>query len=152
MKKGFGRMWELAEIPAYIFIVWIVLSVLVAGMGMVTSIIWSIIGYVVFIGVFGYIGYIVKQSGETTGYAAKTGAFIGVIGGLVAAVLAIISFYYFPAIFTETINKAVAQGAPADTIKTMVAIGVYAGIVIDPIIYALFGAALSAIGSLLVKK
>jgi len=110
------------------------------------------ISWTVTIGAFAYIGYTVKKKGATTGEAAKHGAFAGVVTGFVGAVLSIGALYVFPQIYADAIEKAVAQGAPRETMETFMRIGVYFGLLTGPIISALIGSAISAVSGALTKK
>ncbi len=152
MEKGYKKMWEFAEIPVYVVIVWSIAAIILAGMGFIGTTVQAVLGYIIIIAAFVYVGFMVKKAGETTGYAAKTGAFAGAITGFAGGILGIISFYYFPAIYTEAINQAVAQGAPADMTRSIITIGVYVGLITGPIFSALIGAGLSALGSLLARN
>jgi len=151
-KKGFSAIWEIIEIPVYIYFLWSILSLVTMSQGWLDTLALSIIGWVVNLGVFGFIGYKAVKATPKIGYAAKSGAWAGVIIGLFAAVLSIISYYVAPQIFTESIQKAVEQGAARDTVETMISFGIYIGLITTPLISAAIGAAISSIAGLIFKK
>jgi len=109
----------------------------------------GITSIVIIVGAFGFIGYSVKGKEGTIGYAAKTGAFAGFIYGVFGAILSLISYYYFPQLYTETINQMTSAGTPVDMAEMVIKFMVYLGILWMPIVYGLLGAGLSALGGLL---
>jgi len=146
-----AEMWKTVEIPVYIMIGYSLIIYLLVGMEIVGTSIQSWLGWVVSIGVFGYIGYLVKKAKGTAGDAAKHGALAGAVVGFVGGILGIISYYYFPNIYADAINQAVAAGAPRDTVETMISITVYFGLLLGPIFQGIIGAVISAIGNAISK-
>jgi len=146
---NFKKMWEVSEIPVYVLVAWSILSVIVMAYDILSQILLGAVGYAIALGAFGYIGYSVIQSKETFGTAAKTGAFAGVIIGLVGAVISIISFYVFPEMYADIITQAAAASQmPVDTVETYVLIGTYFGLISQPVVSAIMGAIFACAGGL----
>ncbi len=153
MAGKFMELWEVIEIPAYVLIAWGIVGWLMTVFNILPQgLLSSLVGWVVTLAAFGYIGYTVVQKKGTAGYAAKAGALAGIISGIVGGILGIVSIMFFPQVYTQAIDKAVAQGAPRDMVETSIKIGVYAGIVIAPAISAGIGAGISAISKWILEK
>jgi len=146
------KFWANCEIPIYIMVGWAVLATVVVALELLPTTGLSIAGLIVIIAAFAYVGFLVIKSKESIGSAAKHGAFAGVIYGLVSAVIGVLSFYLFPVLYQEALESIVAQGQPEATAKMFMTIGIYANIVILPIIWSLLGAGIAALSALVSKK
>jgi hypothetical protein len=152
MNKKFKTMWEIVEIPVYIMIFWSILSAALSAMKFIDIKIQSIIGWLIIIGAYGYIGYSSMSKKSDVVNAAKTGAFAGLIVGFVGAIIGIIVYYTMPEIFLQAIEDAIENGAPRELVETITHIMIYVGLIIQPIISAIIGAIISALGSLFNRK
>jgi hypothetical protein len=152
MGKTLKKMWGISEIPIYCLIFWSILSVGLLATKLIDTTLQSILGWVVIISAYGYVGYHAKAKGESIGFAAKTGAFAGVIVGFIGAIIGIISYYTMPDLFAQVLADAIENGAPAELTEKMMEIMVYVGLLIQPIFSAVIGALFSALGGLINRK
>lgn len=148
----FGKYWKYIEIPVYVLVVWSIISILLQIYVPGSSSGLAFIGPIVTIAVFSYVGFSVIKDGKEIGLAVRAGALGGAISGLVSALLGLIMFYAVPGMYAEAIRQAVEAGAPAETARSFIQIGVYIGLVISPAISALIGAGVSAISAWVVKR
>jgi hypothetical protein len=149
MRKKKCSIWFEIEIAVYCLALWSIASLFLSAYK-VLPVLWiSGISWVVILAAFGFIGGSTKESGIK--HSAKAGALAGVILGLAVAVLGIIAYYNYPTMFEEQVKMAVEQGVPADQVRSMMAIGIYAALIVSPLIYAGVGALVSLVTSWLLK-
>jgi hypothetical protein len=146
-EKDFKYYWNIIEIPTYIIISMSIIAVLIQAYGgEVLNRYLSWLGWIVSVGVFSYIGYFVAEKRkEPVRVAGKTGAYAGAISGFFSAIIGLLSFYMFPAIYEKSIQMAIEQGANPEMITSITKIALYAMLVLSPLISALVGAALAMI-------
>jgi hypothetical protein len=143
-------VWPTIEIPVYGLSAWSLLSLLLSAYQLLSPTVLGIIGWVLSFAAFGYIGGTMKGCGAKA--AAKMGALAGLFVGCVNALLSVFSFYYYPQIFEQAFSEAIAQGVPAETAQNFMMIGVYAGLIITPLIMAGIGALISIVSAWLMKN
>lgn len=134
--------WHSIEIPVYALIAWNALSVLISAYNIISVMLIGVLGSLVTVACFGYIGNCTRDCGIK--YSAKAGAFAGLIAGFAAAIIGIFSFYSWPHLYEPQIQQALEAGAPESTVRMFMTVGVYAGLVVSPAIMAGIGAAISA--------
>jgi hypothetical protein len=146
-KKGIKDLWEDIDVPVIILVVWSAVVLFFRVDQFISSkLIYNILSWGITLVVFGYIGY--SLAGKKRGKdATRAGAYAGVIVGFVSAVLAIIAYYIFPGFFDAQIAEAVKAGADIGTVNLFMKIGLYASLIISPVISGVIGAFASWIGS-----
>jgi len=149
-KSSFKDIWERIETPAIILIIWTILSQSFSIGEYIGNTLFSILNWGIMIGIFGYLGYSMKKEGEGDS-AGKYGAILGVVTGIVGAVLALILFYFVPGSMNEAINQAVQKGGDIEMIKSVIKITLWASLVFGPAISAGIGALISWISSSITK-
>jgi hypothetical protein len=143
-------IWYQIEMPVYILSLWSIAAVLLMGFNVLPQMQISIIGWVMILGIFGWIGMNCASSGP--GFAARAGAIAGAVSGFVSGIMGVIGYYAFPHIYAEAVHTAVEAGAPADLVQNMMMIGVYIGLVTAPILSAAVGALISVLTALVKGK
>ena len=146
-RKSLKEMWPDIEIPVAVLVVWNAV-VLFLGVDKMFSnkLFFSIIGWVISLAAFGYIGYSLarKKRGKE---AVRTGAYAGAVAGFAGAILSIIAYYLVPGIFNAQIVEAVKAGAEEGTVRLFLQISLFFGLVFAPVVNGLIGALGSFIGS-----
>ncbi|MCP3682577.1 MAG: hypothetical protein GY861_07805 [bacterium] len=159
--KSFSNYWKIIKIPTLILIAWSVLGFITAlvSFSLYSSIFNPIAGWILIFAVFGFIGWhTVKDHKGGVGTAALGGAITGVIAGLIGGIVAILMMYFVPAIIDVTVQQAMqqmqaqGQAASREQIEGWIKFGSYISIVIAPVINALLGAGIAAIGALIGKR
>jgi hypothetical protein len=148
MKKERGY-WDYIELPVYAMVLWSIVGILLLAFDILNPIAQAIIGYIVVIAAYSYIGYQVRKDGGRLGSGAKKGAVAGVIVGFAGAVIALVSLYYMPQVFEAQIQAAL-EAYPQLTRDQMMAnvkIGVYFGFISGPAVSAGMGALISLIAN-----
>ncbi len=146
-----ANIWDLIESSVIIYAVYSLLVMVLPVQTWIGTALSTVLSILVMLYVFGLVSYkVAKEKSDIT--PAKAGAYAGVAIGLISAVIGIISYYAYPEKIAQAIQAAVKQGVDAQTVQTMVQIGVYINIIIDPIIFALIGAFLSWLGFFVFKK
>jgi len=154
-QKEFIDYWKIIKIPTYILIAWSALGLIVSivSFSLFRSIFTPLVGYVLTIAVFGFIGWhTIKDYNESIKIAAWAGALAGIITGFVGAIIGILMFNLVPDMVQLAIQQAVAQGAPAETVQSFMAIGIYIGLITGPLLSGIIGAIISSIAALIAKK
>jgi len=146
------KYWKDVEIPVYVLIFWSILSLVLMSTNTLTTIIQSILGWVITILAFGYIGYTVKGRTKKVWEGAKAGAFAGVIVGFIGGIMGIIAYYYMPSLYAEAIEQAVELGADRAFMEGMMLISAYLGLITGPLFNGLIGMGLSALGGVANRK
>lgn len=149
-KRGFGYYWDFMDVSVIVFVAYSVINIIFPFTRLVGQTLASILLIAVTLFVFGFVGFKVSKVKDAN--PVKTGAYAGVIIGLVSAVLAIIAFYFFPASIAEALQKAAQAGANQATVETVMKVGLFVGLVIDPAIYAAIGALLVWVSKFIFKK
>ena len=149
-KRGFGYYWDLIETPVTIFAVFSLITMIVPIENWIGQLFSTILSILIMVFSFGLVGYNVSK--EKDAPYGKTGAYAGLVIGLISAIVAILTFYVFPARFAEAIQGAVQAGASAMTTELFIKIGLFAGIVINPAIYAGIVALLTWISRFIFKR
>lgn len=151
-KKSFKELWDLVEMPVFVMIAWSLISLSVSLDNYIGVIATGILGWIITVGVFMYIGYVAVQQKATIGFSAKLGAIAGAIIGFVSALLSVIWFYVFPARFIGVISQMIASGVTEEMARTMLTIGLFVGLISGPLITAGIGALIALAGWWLIKK
>jgi hypothetical protein len=112
----------------------------------------SLLGWMINITTFGYVGYSAIKKKNDILYAIKEGAYLGAIIGFVSAALGIISIYMYPEKTQEIIQSAIQNGA--DPIKAMlfIKISAFSNLIFIPLFSAAIGAILTWIPAMIFKK
>ena len=153
--KDFKDYWKIIKIPTLVLVAWAIVGFIVAVVSFSTymSIFTPLVGWLLLIVVFGFIGWItIDDFKGTIGMAAWGGALSGAISGLVGAVIGILMFYFVPAIIEVAVSQAVSQGASAEMVESFMSIGVYIGVVTGPLVSGVIGAVISALSALVAKN
>lgn len=154
-QKDFAQYWEIIKTPTLVLIVWSVLGLIVSliSFSLYMKIFSSIAGWVISIAMLAFAGWIaVKDHKENIGVAAWSGALTGAIAGFVGAIISIIMFYTVPQLYELAIQSVVSQGIDAETVRSMLSITIYIGLITGPLISGVVGAILAAITGLIAKK
>lgn len=155
-KNSLSYFWNIVKIPVFVLIAWSLI-------GLITQIVSfstymqifgnPIVGWIVSITFFAFIGWSAvtdhKANPVQAGLAGLTG---GVIVGFVAAVLSLIAMQIFPQLFDNAMKLAIAKGAPADSAKNIMMIGMYFALILAPIIQGAVGFVLSWLTGLITKS
>jgi hypothetical protein len=149
-ERGLKDYWELIDVPVVIFILYMAITLAFPLNNFLGDALAAIISIAVMLAVFGFIGFKIFREGDE--HPGKAGAYAGAIVGLASAVLSIIAFYLFPSVFAQAIQDAIRAGADAATVRTFMQIGLFAGLIINPAIYAGIGAVLTIAGKYAAKK
>lgn len=149
-KKGFGHYWEFMDVSVIIFVVYSLANAVFPFSSLIGNTLSAVLSFLVMIFVFGLVGFRLSRTGEKN--YPRTGAYAGIVLGLIAAAVAIVTFYFFPGSIAETLQKAANAGANPATIETFMKIGLFIGLIIDPAIYAAIGALLVWISKFIFKK
>ncbi len=149
-RKNFSYYLDFMDLSIIVFTIYAIINMLFPLVNFLGNTITSLISFAVTIFIFGNVGY--KISKEKDAEPAKAGAYTGIVVGLISAILAIITFYFFPASLADSIQKAVQAGADRATVETFMKIGLFAGLLITPAIYAAIGALLVWISKLIFRK
>ena len=144
-KDGLSSYWDLIETPIIVFFVYALLALVLQFGTLLGSLISSILSIAVLLFVFGLSSY--NSVKFKKGRPAKVGAYSGVLVGLISALVAILTFYFFPQVFADAIKKAVGAGASSSTARTAIQIGLYINIIILPVFYAAVGALIAWVSS-----
>ena len=151
-KVSFENIWEVIKIPSYVMIAWSILGlVLFATMTSLQKEI-QYFSWIVLIIVFGLVGHYGIKAKFKLGQIAKSGAYCGAITGLFGAVLNLIVFLVYPAIFQQAILEMTAAGLSPEQAKNYFQFSMYFGIVIGPLFSAAMGALVSFIAGYLLKE
>ena len=152
--KKFEFYWKIIQGPLYVLVGWNLIGFIVACFSYQTymNIFSSLSGLVLSILIFGFIGWtaIKDYQGEIK-HGAWSGALTGVISGLIGAVLSIGMFYLVPEMMQQSLTLAVQKGAPAETVKTFMQIGIFFNLLLAPLISGVIGALISVIASLIAQ-
>jgi hypothetical protein len=152
-RKGFYGIWEIIEFPFYILFFWQILSTILMMYNFnISSLYFSLLNWAVMLGAFGYIGYLTVNNKEKISFAVKNGAILGACIGLIGAIMSIIAFYHYPQMFSEALNQMTEQGLDIEQAKAYMKIGIYFGLLSAPIISAIIGSGVSALGAFIFKK
>lgn len=151
-KKRIKELWDDIDVPVVILVVWAIVNVFFRVDDLISNaVVYQVINWGITLVVFGSIGYSLSQKKRSQD-AVRAGAYAGIIVGLVGAVASIIAFYVMPELFAEQINNAIESGASEDMVKLFVQVGLYAGLIIAPLISGVVGAFSSWIGAKISKK
>ncbi len=151
MKNNKSVIWSIIETPVIFFVVYSLLVLVLPVESWIGATFSSVISILVAFYVFGLVGYgVAKNNVEIK--PSKAGAYSGAVMGLASAVVGVVSYYIYPEKIAQVIQAAVKKGVDAGTIQTVIQIGIYVNLLIDPIIYALIGAFLSWLAFLIFRK
>jgi hypothetical protein len=160
-KKGLGFYIGVIKIPLVIMIVWsLTVMIVVLMLPQQQAMIVSLVSWLGIILIDGWTGFLVtrKVTDGEGGVGARSGAVLGVISGLVLALVGIILFFGFPAIFTPMIEKSMqtvedmGQSITKEQMLLGMQIGYISGIIINPLLYGLAGALFSGVAALIFRK
>lgn len=147
--------WLVIRIPVFILVGWNLLSLIAA------KAFWDI--YIIVFGnsvnlivgllVYLFVGYrLVAEFDQGPFVSVKAGVWAGVFSGFGIAILSIISVYFVPEIFTQTVNAAVAAGTSKESVMKLIKLSAYLSLLIQPIIGAVSGAVFSGVAGWATKK
>lgn len=153
-KKGLKFYWEFMDVPVIIFIVYSLAMLVFPLSGYIGTTLTSVIGFAITVLTFGWISFRIsrRENKKEEIHYGKAGMWAGIVIGLASAALGILAFYLLPETFAASIQQAVNAGAPAATVKLFIQIGLFAGLVINPAIYAALGALFVWLGKLIFEK
>ena len=151
-RENYKEIFERIEFLAIILIIWSLLTTLFPLENYLGKTFASVLGIVITLGAFGYLGFSIKKENKDERYAAKLGAYLGAIVGLAGAIIGIISFYLFPERIEQVIQQAISQGADANLVRKMTKISIYFSLIFSPAISAAFGSLISWVFSLGPRK
>ena len=151
-EENFKKIWELIELPVILMIAWTIISLAADFEGLLGTTIASILGWMVTLLVFGYVGLIAVKNSQTIGFSAKIGAITGAISGLVGAILTIGWYYIFPGRFANVIVQMMSAGMAEKAADSMLQVGLLFGIITGPIANAVLGTIIAVIAALIFSK
>jgi len=152
-KDNFDKIWDLIDDSVIIILVYSLLDLFLSINSYVDKLFPSVIlNYAVIIFAFGLIGYKTIKKKESPGKSARYGAYAGLIVGLIGAIIGIITFYMYPERIAEALQQAAQQGADIATVEQFMKIGIYANLVLSPVINAGIGALIAWISGLIFRK
>lgn len=160
-KKGLGFYFEIIKIPLIVMIVWS-LAVLIASLNLPQqlTIIVSLVSWLVIILIYGWTGFMTtrKVTDGEGGFGARAGAMLGVVSGFILALVSIVIFFGFPAVFNPLIERTMktveeaGQTISKEMLVTGMQISTAAGIIVNPLLYGLVGALFSGVAALIFRK
>jgi hypothetical protein len=153
VKKDFNYIWDIIEVPVFIIVIYSLLDLVFSISTYINKIFpSSILSALITIFAFGLIGYNAAKQKSEPNESARYGAYAGLITGFVSAIIGIITFYFYPEKIADALAKAAQAGADMSMVKTFMKIGIYASLVLSPIINAAIGAFIAWISGMIFKK
>lgn len=138
-------MWKIIEMPVYAMVAWAAFTLFIPLENYVGQTVFSIVGWLVNLGVFGWVGYNAMHENKKLGFASKCGAFSGAVGGFLGALVGIVAYNVVPERFVSTVQQIMAA-SPQMTEEAAIqalSIGMYVGVLTGPIVSALIGAVIA---------
>lgn len=135
-----------------ILVVWSAISLVISANSLVDLSIIQVMGWFVMIVVFSHLGYVMTLNKQEPREAGHVGGIAGTVYGFISAIFAMISFYFFPSVFNQTMQQAIAQGATKEMAIGMIKLGVYLSFITAPITMAIIGALIAAVSAWITKR
>ncbi len=154
-EKEIKDYWAIVKIPTFIIIGWYVVGLIFSAVAyqIYQSVFQGIAGWLILVAYFGFIGWVsVKEHKLKPSQAGWAGAVGGIVIGFVGGIFSILTYFLLPSVIDQAVMQAVAKGAPEATVRSMMSITIYFGVIIAPVINGLVGWVLSAITGLVAKK